>query len=538
MNKFILQHIVFPYKRNWLVGIALALLWAVSFVMLPAIAGWFLATCAVVFITANTTFSYIFPSTTIRLLAILRSGVKYAEKTENHRTLLQVEQSLQLKIFEKVSRLPFAQKQQQNISSIVHTVVYGIEAVQNYFLLWLIPLFGFVVAFLASVGYLLPMNLGLGLLLLSGGIGIVFLLPALVLRNNDDYTRKIHGLKIKQQAFLTQSFQASIEIAQYQLMDKVVYTAHQDAELILSFEKKLQRQQLLLSFCTGLGFALLSLLLLYFSRNASMDVTLATGIFLGVLSLGELAELFVPTKTRNKALNLNIKAMDELLQAKESPDTDSNRSVPPFESLQLQDWSVKIPNAKLSFPEVSIQLKKQEWLGVFGPTGSGKTTLLNSLFYPEYRQSRGKLLLNNEPIEKLTIPKAIFVAQEAFVLTGTLRENFFGASDDAILNTLQVVGLKTWFQTLLQGLNTWLGEDGQYLSGGQRKKLLLAQALLQSPELLIIDEPTAGIDLVSALEIFNNIRKTYPRLTVLMVTHQIGLKPLFNRMYSIEQEKF
>jgi ATP-binding cassette, subfamily C, bacterial CydC len=64
-----------------------------------------------------------------------------------------------------------------------------------------------------------------------------------------------------------------------------------------------------------------------------------------------------------------------------------------------------------------------------------------------------------------------------------------------------------------------LGENGETLSGGQRKKLLLAQALLKKPQLLVVDEPTAGISSENALAIFRNIKNQYPGITLLMATH-------------------
>ncbi|MCD8264133.1 MAG: ATP-binding cassette domain-containing protein, partial [Tannerellaceae bacterium] len=76
-----------------------------------------------------------------------------------------------------------------------------------------------------------------------------------------------------------------------------------------------------------------------------------------------------------------------------------------------------------------------------------------------------------------------------------------------------------WFSSLPHGLASWLGENGETLSDGQRKKLLLAQALLKEPQLLVVDEPTAGISSGNAITIFRNIKRRYPNLTILMATH-------------------
>jgi ATP-binding cassette subfamily C protein CydC len=93
----------------------------------------------------------------------------------------------------------------------------------------------------------------------------------------------------------------------------------------------------------------------------------------------------------------------------------------------------------------------------------------------------------------------VYVTQKAYLLTGTLRENFEGYPDEAIEQVLKTVDLSGWRASLPDGLDSWLGENGETLSGGQRKKLLLAQALLKEPQLLVVDEPTAGISSESEL---------------------------------------
>ena len=100
-----------------------------------------------------------------------------------------------------------------------------------------------------------------------------------------------------------------------------------------------------------------------------------------------------------------------------------------------------------------------------------------------------------------------------------MRENFEDHPDEAIEHVLDTVDLTSWRLSLPDGLDSWLGENGEILSGGQRKKLLLAQALLKKPQLLVVDEPTAGISSENAIAIFQNIKREYPDITILMATH-------------------
>lgn len=191
-----------------------------------------------------------------------------------------------------------------------------------------------------------------------------------------------------------------------------------------------------------------------------------------------------------------------------------------------------IPETSINVGPLSLNIKKGEWVALYGETGKGKSTLLNSLFYPEYVKD-GELYWNDEKISNLPVPKAIYVTQKAYLLTGTLRENFEGYSDNEIEDVLKTADLTTWRSSLSEGLETWLGENGETLSGGQRKKLLLAQALLKQPQILVVDEPTAGISTENAIEIFQNIHHRYPAMTILMATHLKEFEKVADKVVSI-----
>ena len=125
----------------------------------------------------------------------------------------------------------------------------------------------------------------------------------------------------------------------------------------------------------------------------------------------------------------------------------------------------------------------------------------------------------NTAVAHLAVPQCIYVTQKAYLLTGTLRENFEGFNEADIAIALETVDLSAWHEALPNGLDTWIGENGETLSGGQRKKLLLAQALLKKPLFLVVDEPTAGISTENAIAIFKKIKQQNPLMTILMATH-------------------
>lgn len=522
MNKFITKEILKPFTANWLKGISLLLLWTIAFVALPAISAWFLASCSLAFIVANRAFSYLIPSAIIRLIALGRTATRYFEKLENHKTTLKVQHRLQLKIFESVSKFSYFRKQADNNSNLLENSTHGIELILNHVLLWLLPLIGTSIVLILATEYIVKLSTITGLLFFVSSAIILFIVPQLIFHRNKILYETLKSQHEDNQQTLIENFRGRIEISKYNLQNRAIEQYNLKLANTEQTERKIETNSYYLQLIVGLGLSIVGTFVLWFSNSYNISAEFAIGIFFGIMAQADLAEMMFSGKSERNSVKSRIKEIEHIfddakLEKKITPLTEK------LQTLHINSWQAKVPETDIITNDISFEIKKGEWTAIFGDTGKGKTTQLNSLFYPEY-QKNGTLSWNNNPITQLTQPKCIYVSQKAYLLTGTLRENFQEYSEPEILEVLQIVDLHNWYQTLSQGLNTWIGENGETLSGGQRKKLLLAQALLKKPELLVIDEPTAGIEAQNAIKIFNSIKKEFPDMAVLMATHLCELK--------------
>ncbi|MGV6946009.1 ATP-binding cassette domain-containing protein [Sphingobacterium kyonggiense] len=520
MIRHILQYFLHKNRSSWIIGLLLAIIWSISFIALPTVAGWFLVVCSIVFATGNSTFSYLFPSSIIRFIAIVRTATKYFDKTRNHKTVLGLEQYLQLHIFKNLGALPYYEKQVHDHSEIAHTSLKGIQALSNFLLLWFFPFIAFLVSSVIAGIILWDYALSFALIYVAYWAIAFFLVPTILLKRNKTLHQKAQEIKREQKKQLLETLEASIEIKKLQLTAFAIDQQQGQTVELHKLNNKIRKQAIALQQVSGLLFTLLAINLLFLFSSAGESVQVSTGIFLGILALTELAELLFFQKAINKELKANVQQIDKLL-ATPKP-IDESTSLPILNSLELSNWSAQIPNEPHPFPTLSFKLQKGKWQALVGPTGVGKSTLLNSLFYPEY-QASGSITWNGSPIQKLSIPQCIYMSQNANLLTGTIQENFLQYSEAEIEHILELVDLKEWYTQLPEKHQTWIGEKGVTLSGGQRKKLLLAQSFIQSPELIILDEPTAGIDRSSARLILDNLKREFPEVTVLLVTHQLEL---------------
>ena len=532
MNKFLKKHIFQPLAKRWLLGISVLIFWTVAFVTLPAISGWFLAASSVAFVTANTMFAYLIPSSIIRLLTLLRTASRYFERLENHKTTLDAQSKLQLTIFRSVARLPYFKKQVNNNSAILENSTHGIDLILNHILLWLLPFTALIIAIGLYALFIAFFSQVIAFEFLISSAVLLFLIPQYIFHKNRLLFAKLKTQREENNQALIQSFRGRIEISKYNLEEKAINQHKLRTLQIEKLENKLQSNSFTLQSIIGLGFSFVALFILWNSTNYKIDTSLAIGIFFGILAQAELAEMLFSGKSEKSSVTHHITDLDTIIiqgeQAKETVNVQTN-----FESISLKNKSAQIPETDVTTEAINLEIKKGDWIALYGETGKGKTTLLNSLFYPEYHLS-GSIRWNNESdISHLPVPACIYVTQKAYLLTGTLRENFEGYTDNDIIQALEIVDLTSWYLVLPNGLDTWLGENGETLSGGQRKKLLLAQALLKNPQVLVVDEPTAGISTENAISIFQKVRSNNPNMSILMATHLTAFETVVDKVVRI-----
>lgn len=186
-------------------------------------------------------------------------------------------------------------------------------------------------------------------------------------------------------------------------------------------------------------------------------------------------------------------------------------------------------NGALLFSQLSFNIAPHQHTAIIGESGRGKTTLAY-LLTGMYRPDSGTL--------SLSVPFAGNL-QGCFVFSNTIRENFLrlhpGLDDKKIIECLKMAQLKKWLDHLPQGLDTPLGYDGNRLSGGERNRLLTALALGSSAPLIILDEPTAGLDKKTASELLTSLfqRAEDAHQTLLVITHDLGVLDRFSQVIEL-----
>lgn len=199
------------------------------------------------------------------------------------------------------------------------------------------------------------------------------------------------------------------------------------------------------------------------------------------------------------------------------------------------------PGEPLVLDGATLRLDPGCRIALVGESGAGKTTVTN-LLQRFLDPVRGRVTIGGLDVRELSqedVRRAIVVAgQDAHLFSTGIRENLRlgcpDASDAELERVLQLVGIGDWIDSLPQGLDTLVGEQGRSLSGGERQRLCIARALLSEPRLLVLDEPTAHLDPPAAEALIRDVFAAAGDASVLLITHRPEGLDLVDAVFALE----
>lgn len=256
--------------------------------------------------------------------------------------------------------------------------------------------------------------------------------------------------------------------------------------------------------------------------------------------LGQIAGLI----TRYQQAQLTMRSTDALMSLPQERDPKQR----PLERTQLtgaiEASRVTFRYAGQSSPalaDISFSIKAGERVGIIGRSGSGKSTL-GRLVMGFFAPDEGQILLDGLDLRQLDVAdlrqQIGYVAHDLPLLAGSLRDNLtLGAryiSDARMLEVAELTGVSELARQHPQGFDRPVGERGQLLSGGQRQAVLLARALLLSPPIMLLDEPTSAMDNASEDALRQRLHTWMQGKTLLLVTHRTAMLSLVDRLIVLD----
>jgi ATP-binding cassette, subfamily B, bacterial len=183
---------------------------------------------------------------------------------------------------------------------------------------------------------------------------------------------------------------------------------------------------------------------------------------------------------------------------------------------------------RLALSKVSFEVGPGEVLALVGPSGSGKSTL-TKLLLRFYDPNRGAIRLDGHDLRELTLhslrDNVAVLLQETLVFGGSVRENIAygkpGASEQEIIAAAKAADAHKFIEALPEGYETLIGQKGRLLSEGQRQRVAIARAMIRDAPILVLDEPTTGLDAKSSENVMEPLGRLMEGRTTIVISHNL-----------------
>ncbi|MGF1910869.1 cysteine/glutathione ABC transporter ATP-binding protein/permease CydC [Vibrio kasasachensis] len=528
------------YKKHWFglsLGMLLAFLTLCASIGLLTLSGWFLSAAAVAGLTiARQTFNYMLPGAFVRGCAMGRTAGRWGERVVSHNATFKLLTDLRIFFFKKLAPLVPGKVSNLRDADLLNRLIADIDAMDHVYLRLISPMVVGILGITALTALLcwfdLTLGLTLGAILLTLLICWPILFYKLGKRNGGELTQNKAELRITTLDWL----QGYSELTLFGAEERY-------RNAIYSAQEKLLKNQHFDAHFSGLAQALLMLtngwtlvLMLWLAADgvagAQPDPMIALFAFATLASV----ELLMPiagafqhlgkTLTSARRLNDVILAEPDVVFPEQNVEHDNQYSIE-YRNVTFTYLDGRNPAVEA----INLTIPAKNRVAVVGQTGSGKSTLLQ-LLTRYWDVNQGELLIAGKPIQywsESQLRKAItVVSQRVDVLNGTLRDNLIlakpEADDDEISLALHKVGLSKLLEgetSSKSGLDAWLGDGGRQLSGGEKRRIGIARALLHNAPILLLDEPTEGLDKRTEQQIMALFEKHFEGKTVLFITHRL-----------------
>lgn len=529
----------------WLAaGILLGLLVIVANALLMALSGWFITAMAVAG-TIGSPFNYQLPAAAIRALAIVRTISRYGERLVTHDAALRVLAQLRVWFFRKLIPLAPAGLEHYATGDLAGRLRVDVDALEQLYVRITAPLATGLLSLCFAIGFAACWSGAAALTLLLFLILTGVLLPLALHRIAEKPGQAATHHTAELRTSLTEGLDG---IEELQILGAVEHHTRRVGDLssrLVSTQQHLARISAI-GQAAGSAFSGVTLACILLVAGTQVANGSLSGPALVMLLLFSAAQFEVTGQlaTALQALPATVQSLRRILRIATTtppcPEPDNPHTCPrkPV-AIDFQNVTCSYAPGLTALSGFNLSLAAGERVALVGPSGSGKSTIIELLL--RFRPYNGQIFYGNTELGQLaddTVRHLVAaLPQNPHLLNTTLRENILlarpEATEDELNEALRDAGLADWIATLPDGLATEVGEGGYCVSGGEARRIALARTLLQDAPVLLLDEPTEGLDSETEQMLVARLAKRISGKTVLLASHRPACLALVERVVTL-----
>ncbi len=524
--------------RGWMAaGAAVALVALLANVGLLAVAGGFVASMALAG-AAGVALNYFTPAALIRGFAIARTGGRYVERLLTHEATFRLLATLRVWFYNALEPLAPARLQELRAADLLSRIQADIDTLNQVYLRLLVPVAVGAAGALLSVCAmaLLSWRIALSTAVLLAAAGV--LVPAWLRRQGAKPGASALALRATLRVEVADALAGAAELRVFGAEQRWRARIDAQSEALLTHQRRLSDLAGIgtgaIGLCANVAMWAALLMALPMVAAATMPpARLATLALFALAAFESVAPLPLAFQSLGEMLAA-ARRIFELVDVQPAVTAPRHPAPPPTSTstdICIEDvWFRYRSTAPWVFNGLTLHLRAGRRLALGGASGAGKSTLVQ-LLARFWDYEHGSMRIGGTELRDLAPDDArallAVVSQDAYLFNGTVLENLLmarpDASEQAVIEACRAAQLHDVIAGLPDGYASRVGEAGMRLSGGEARRLAIARALLKDAPILVLDEPTEGLDATTARALEETLARAMQGRTVLLITHRLGM---------------